>query len=67
MAGFWEVLGKVSNWFPKRQEHRRNRIEDIKKEMAKIQAKKPFVARDADRYAKLSSQLSRLQQQAKNN
>jgi len=65
--GWGGFLDFVANWFPKRQEHRRNRIEDIKREMSKIQARRPFIARDADRYAKLSEQLRKLEQQAKNN
>lgn len=64
--GWGEAIGKIFNWIPGREEHRRNKIEDIKREMSIIQKRHPFSDSDADRYERLAGELRRLEQKAKN-
>lgn len=64
--GWGEAIGKIFNWIPGRSEHRRNKIEDIKREIAQIQKRHPFSDRDAARYEFLAGELRRLEQKAKN-
>jgi hypothetical protein len=51
-----KVLGKVADWWPKKGEHYRAKIREIKKEMDTI-LKQPFTYRSRARYAYLADQL----------
>lgn len=57
---------KIANWIPNREEHRRNQIEEIKREIDKIQAS---VSTPSSRkhYRKLTNKLRKLRQAARNN
>ena len=64
--GWGDAVGKIASWIPGREEARRNRIDQIRKEMDEIAKKSPTTTRDADRYSKLSNELSVLEKKASN-
>lgn len=67
ISGWGTLVGKIAEWFPSREESRRNRITQIKKEMDEITKSKSATTDSANRYSKLSAELSKLESQASNN
>lgn len=63
--GWGEVIGKIFNWIPKREEYRRNKIDEIQRKMAALQ-KGEFTADKSIKYNSLAQQLRFLQDKAKN-
>jgi hypothetical protein len=64
--GWGNVLDKVFNWIPKREEARRNTIEKLEKEQDEIQ-KRPETPANVLRLDAIAKQLSKLYKDAKNN
>lgn len=65
----FKIGEKVTQWIPSKDEHRRNKIDKIKREMDKIQNKwtqMPATAKSVARYQYLSGKLRVLQTQAEN-
>lgn len=58
MAGFLDgigaLLGKATQWIPSRRESLNNTIDNLKKEMLRVQKTEPF---DAVKYSRLGDQL----------
>lgn len=63
--GWGEAIGKIFNWLPRREEHRRNQIDEIKREMDRI-TKGKSTHRSRTRYEHLSNKLRKLEQDATN-
>lgn len=59
------VLGKIFDWVPGRNEHRRNQIDEIQKQMSKIQMG-DYNTKQLKLYTSLAIKLRKLQDQAKN-
>lgn len=65
--GWGTAIGKIFDWIPGRKENLRNKIDNVKREMAGLSKKKPFLLVDADDYAKLADKLRVYEQACKNN
>lgn len=72
--GWWlgalgKIAEKATEWLPSKKESYRDRIDKIKREMNDLQKAhydKPWTTRDADRYTRLSHELSSIQSKVKN-
>lgn len=62
----FEVLGKIFNWVPKREEHRRKEIDKTKRQMHKITNSDGNYNRDYDKYKRLADKLRVLEEAAIN-
>ena len=58
-------INKIFDWIPGRREHYRNKIEETKREMDKLQ-KKGLSGKRADKYIRLANKLRILREKAKN-
>ena len=65
MAGWGNFLGTIANWFPKKEEFRRNKYEKLKKERKKILSK-PDTPRNRSRLASIDKQLRSIENKAIN-
>jgi len=63
--GWGDVIGKIFDWIPNRREHYRNKIEDIKNEMDRLQ-KEGLTGKRADKFIALAKLLRNLREKAKN-
>lgn len=57
--GIGSLIGKISDWIPKRREYYQNKIAELRKELERVQDKKPF---DAPRYIRITDQLRDLEE-----
>jgi len=65
--GIGAVLSKVFNWLPKKEEHLKNKINKLKREMDDILTKdSPLSARDAGRYERLAHELRNVEERLQN-
>jgi hypothetical protein len=65
LDGIGAALSKIANWLPNRQEHYRNKIEDITNEMDILQAQ-GLNGNRSDKYERLAQQLRNLRKKTKN-
>lgn len=63
--GWGEFLGKIANWFPKREEHRRNVYRDLKRKRQKL-LKKPYSKDNYRAIARLDRRMRDLENKALN-
>jgi len=61
----WNAVGKIFDWIPGRREHYRNKIEEIQREMDKLQAY-GLSGKRAVKYKLLAKQLRVLRDRTKN-
>jgi len=61
----WDVISKIFDWLPGRREHYRNQIDEVQREMDKLEDE-GLVASRADKYERLARKLRSLREKAKN-
>ena len=61
-----EIISKVFNWIPNKQEYYRNKIEKIKREMDKLQKEGLNSDSTVNKYMRLTVQLRDIRKKAEN-